>query len=270
VESATASDERLRTAWERGRRGNAGLEVDLPTFAAYLGKLPIEAETLDGLAVEDLFLACACLAGTPGAAAELQRRHGEHVRQALSGYVSAADAAELQQQLMDSLVVGSLESPPKLASYGGRAPLERWLRVTAQRAALMWMRSGRTEARARQAAAAEPRGAIHPEVAFLKDRYRIAFEDALEQALARVSERDRALLRLHVVSGLSVERVGKMFSVSQPTASRWLAQAREALLEDVKATLQAQFGAGSQELASLANLVASRIDLSLSQLLKTR
>jgi RNA polymerase sigma-70 factor, ECF subfamily len=260
----------LRAAWERGRAGNRGLDLDHAVFAAHVAKLAGgDPNRLEGLALEDVFLACACLAGTPGAAEELQRRHGEHVRAALAAYVSASDAAELQQQLMKSLVVGSLESPPKLASYGGKAPLERWLRVTAQRAALMWMRSGRAEARARQGAAAEPRSTTHPEVAYMKDRYRVAFEQALEQALGRVSERDRALLRLHVVSGLSVERVGKMFGVSQATASRWLAHAREALLADVKATLQAEFGAESQELASLAGLVASRLDLSLSQLLKS-
>jgi RNA polymerase sigma-70 factor (ECF subfamily) len=263
-------EERRRAAWERGRAGNPGLELDEATFLAHLAKLAGgDAQAIDGLAFEDVFLACACLAGTPGAAEELYRRHGDHVRSALAGYVSATDGAELQQQLMKSLVVGSPESPPKLASYGGRAPLERWLRVIAQRAALMWIRSGRAEARAHRGAAAEPRSAIHPEVAYMKDRYRAAFEEALEQALGRVSERDRALLRLHVVSGLSVERVGKMFGVSQGTASRWLAQAREALLADVKATLQVRFGAESQELASLAGLVASRLDLSLSQLLKT-
>jgi RNA polymerase sigma-70 factor, ECF subfamily len=269
-EDRVPSDERAQAAWERGRAGNPTLALDQATFAAHLAKLAGgDAAIIDGLALEDVFLVCACLAGLQGAIEELHRRHGEHIRSALAGYVSASDAAELQQQLMNSLVVGAPGSPPKLASYGGRAPLERWLRVTSQRAALMWMRSGKAEARARQGAAAEPRSTTHPEVAYMKDRYREAFEHALEQALGRVSERDRALLRLHVVSGLSVERVGKMFGVSQPTASRWLAQAREALLADVKATLQAQFGAESQEIASLAGLVASRLDLSLSQLLKT-
>jgi RNA polymerase sigma-70 factor (ECF subfamily) len=265
-----SGDEARRLAWERGRDGNPGIDLDFAAFATHLDKLSSTgAPAIDGLAVADVFLVAACLAGTPGAVEELHRRHAEHVRSALAGYVSASDAAELQQELMNNLVVGSLESPPKLVSYAGRAPLERWLRVTAQRAALMWLRSGRAEARAHKGAAAEPHSATHPEVAYMKDRYRIAFEEALEHALGRVSERDRALLRLHVVSGVSVERVGKMFGVSQPTASRWLAHAREALLADVKATLQAKFGAESQELASLAGLVASRLDLSLSQLLKS-
>ena len=78
------------------------------------------------------------------------------------------------------------------------------------------------------------------------------------------------LLRLYLVNGLSVESIGKMYGVSQPTASRWLARARATLLEDVKGALGVRLGVSSQELASLAGLVASGLDLSLSELLKTR
>ena len=78
------------------------------------------------------------------------------------------------------------------------------------------------------------------------------------------------LLRLHLVNGVTVDKIGKMFNVSQATASRWLAAAREIVLDDVQATLGERLGATPDELASLAGLVASRLDLSLSLLLKTR
>ena len=111
---------------------------------------------------------------------------------------------------------------------------------------------------------------LGPETALLKERYRTAFEDALREALARVPERERVLLRLHLVNGVTVDKIGKMFDVSQATASRWLAAARKTVLDDVKATLGERLGATPDELASLAGLVASRLDLSLSLLLKTR
>ena len=106
-------------------------------------------------------------------------------------------------------------------------------------------------------------------MAFLKERYRGEFEQALRQALERAGERERVLLRLHLVNGLTVQAVGKMYGVSQPTASRWLAAARDALLEDIKGTLAERLGTSSEELASLAGLVASRLDLSLSALLRS-
>ena len=172
------------------------------------------------------------------------------------------DAAEVEQQFVDALLVGSALSAPKIGSYAGKAPLDRWVGVAAQRAALMWLRSNRAEARAREGAAAEPaaRGELGPESAYIKERYRTAFEDALKDALARVPDRERVLLRLHLVNGVTVDKIGKMFDVSQATASRWLAAARETVLDDVKATLGKQLGTTPEELASLAGLVASRLD----------
>jgi RNA polymerase sigma-70 factor, ECF subfamily len=231
-----------------------------------------DRKAISALAIEDLFLASACLAGIEGAAAAFNARHGATIRGTIARIVRGADNGEVEQQLVAELLVGSAAAPPKIGSYAGRAPLDRWLGVAAQRAALMWLRENRTEARARDGAAAEPaaNGNTHPEMAFLKDRYRRDFEQALKDSLARLPERERTLLRLHLVNGVSVEKIGRMFAVSQPTASRWLAAARETLLDDIKATLGSRLGASSQELASLAGMVASRLDLSLSMLLRAR
>ncbi|HLK93216.1 MAG TPA: hypothetical protein VKZ18_25205 [Polyangia bacterium] len=58
--------------------------------------------------------------------------------------------------------------------------------------------------------------------------------------------------------------------MSQSTASRWLASARQLLLEDVKTTFRERFGMPSSEVGSLVDLIASRLDLSLSGLLQSR
>jgi RNA polymerase sigma-70 factor (ECF subfamily) len=271
-----ALEAELSAACARGRSAFGQIELDDRAFARHLARaLKISAanpSSISVLAVEDLYLTCACLAGSEGAVAAFNARHGATVRGAIARIVRGTDAGEIEQQLLNDLLVGSAASGPKIGSYAGKAPLDRWLGVSAQRAALMWLRENRTEARARDGAAAEPgaSGNTHPEMAFLKERYRSDFERALKEALERLPERERTLLRLHIVNGVSVEKIGKMFAVSQPTASRWLAAARVALLDDIKATLGNRLGASSGELASLAGMVASRLDLSLSMLLKAR
>jgi RNA polymerase sigma-70 factor (ECF subfamily) len=268
----------VAAAAARARAAFAQLAVDEATFAAYLSRVLGErgaapsAAALAALPLEDLYLVCACLERAPGAAAVFADRHGAAIRAAIARVVRGPDALEIEQQLMDTLLVGSALVPPKLASYAGKAPLDRWLGVAAQRTALMWLRNNRAEARAREGAAAAlaVRGAPGPESTYLKERYRAAFEDALKDALARVPDRERVLLRLHLCNGVTVEKIGKMFDVSQATASRWLAAARGAVLDHINATLGRQLGATPDELASLAGLVASRLDLSLSLLLKTR
>jgi RNA polymerase sigma-70 factor (ECF subfamily) len=260
----------------RGRGAFEGVTLTDRTFVGHLARVAkmngAAPGALAALAVEDLYLACGCLAGSEGAVPAFIARHGPQLRATILRIARGADAGEIEQQLIKDLLVGSAASPPKIGSYAGKAPIERWLGVAAQRAALMWLRENRIEARAREGAGAEPAASAHshPEIAFLKARYRGDFEQALKEALERLPERERTLLRLSVVNGVSLEKIGKMFAVSQPTASRWLAAAREALLDDIKATLGNRLGASSEELASLAGMVASGLDLSLSMLLKTR
>jgi RNA polymerase sigma-70 factor (ECF subfamily) len=269
-----ALEAELAAACTRGRAAFDPVALDDRAFVRHLAKTlratgsgPI---ALPSLSIEDLYLACACLAGSNGAAARFSARHGQAIRTTIARLTGGADAGEVEQRLLDALLVGSVTSPPKIGSYAGRAPLDRWLAVAAQRAALMWRRENRTEARARSRVAAEVAigGGTAPEMAYLKERYREDFERALRESLERLPEQERTLLRLHVLGGVSVEKIGKMFAVSQATASRRLAAARGALLDDIKATLGTRLGASSAELASLAAMVASRLDLSLSALLK--
>ena len=273
----------LAAAYARGKAAFPALVLDRAAFTAHLvrvgavgavggvGEKEAEVAVSAELAVEDLFLACACALRVEGAAAAFSEKHGQAVRNGIARIIQGSDLAEVEQRLMDVLLVGTLESPAKIGTYAGRAPLDRWLGVAAQRTALMWLREDRVEGRARVAAAAEPvvGGDTHPELSYLKERYRADFQRALADALGRAPARERALLRLHLVNGLSVEKIGKMFGVSQPTASRMLARARESLLADIKASLLDRLGISSDEVASLAGLVASRIDLSLSILLRT-
>ena len=89
----------------------------------------------------------------------------------------------------------------------------------------------------------------------------------MKDALGALGERDRLLLRLHLVSGVSVENIGNMYGVSQSTASRWLAKAREDVAGEAQRLLRERLGVAPSEVASLADLVASQLDLSMSRIL---
>ena len=195
AETDPALEANLAAACARGRAAFGTLVLDDQTFTRHLARTiklaGANPSSLSTLAIEDLFLACACLAGVEGAAAAFSARHGATIRGTIARIVRGADNGEVEQQLVAGLLVGSVAGPARIGSYAGKAPLDRWLGVAAQRAALMWLRENRTEARARDGAAAEPAasGDTHPEMAFLKDRYRGDFEQALKESLARLPER---------------------------------------------------------------------------------
>jgi RNA polymerase sigma-70 factor, ECF subfamily len=263
----------IAAAYARGTETLAGIPLDGETFARHLARAMTrmsDGATLLTLAAEDLYLACACLVGVPGAAMVLIGQYRPVIRRAIERTVPKPNAEEIEQGLLANLLVGSPARPPEIGDYAGRAPLSRWMEVVAQRAALGWLRTERAQATLPFRVGFEPPlGRDTPiDAAFFRERYRDDFEESLKEALRRAPEQDRAVLRLHLVNNVSVEKIGKMLGVAQSTASRWLAKARENVLIDLKAILKQRLGIASAEIESLADMLASRLDLSLSQLLK--
>jgi RNA polymerase sigma-70 factor, ECF subfamily len=226
----------------------------------------------------DLYLAAACAEGVPGAVARFEAQHLAGLGAALAGAVrvSAAEVDELRQRLRIKLLVGEPERarPPLVATYAARGPLAAWVRVAAVREALSLVRDEGIGARASLRAAREADGsgaarAADPELAVMKGRYRRDFEAAFAGALRGIPDRERALLRLHTLGGLSLEKIGAIYAVDRSTVSRWLADARRALLDGTERGLRESLGLAPPEVESIARLLASQLEIDLPELLRT-
>ncbi len=265
---------RLVAICARGRAAHPGLAVDDAAFARHIGRCAAgdgaePPPDLDDLEIEDLFLACACVAGAPGSATAFDARCGEKLRAALSASVQAEDArAEVAQRVREAVLVGTPEAPPKIEKYAGQGPLPSWVAVVAQRMAITLVRSETAARRAHERASFEAAvGNQQPEIALAKQQYRGEFQRAFSDALEALDQRERLLMRLHLVTGMSVEAIGKMYNVSQSTASRWLATARETVSSEVQRLLRERLSLEPSEVESLAKIVASQLDLSMSRIL---
>jgi RNA polymerase sigma-70 factor (ECF subfamily) len=254
-----------RAAWPRVR-----LEEAL--FLRHLAeRLPPGAEperTLRALHASDLFLACACVHGDAAAHAALETHFLPKLAAAISRVDRAADASEVCQLLREKLLTSEAGRPPRMADYQGQGPLAAWLRAAAVRTALNLRRSAGRQAHAEQEALADatlPEG--HPELELLRQRHRADFQAALAESLAALSSRERTVLRLHLVEGLSLERIGAMYRTHKSTVSRWLAHAREEVRSGTHARLAERLRLSSGELHSLLRDVPGQLDLSLPALL---
>jgi RNA polymerase sigma-70 factor (ECF subfamily) len=251
-----------------GRAAWPGLEVSPATFAAFLGARSDVA--LRGLQVADLYLACACAERVPGALEAFDR----HVGSAVAAFVRAVDPApelleEVSQSLKDKLFVGAPDRPARIGAYLGQGPLAAWVGVAAQRTALSLLRGETALARAHKRAwAKEPDLANDPELAHLKVRYKGVFEAAFRDAFRVLAARDRTILSLHLLSGLTLERVGAIYRVNASTIHRWLDRARATLLTETERLLQERLQVSSKEFVSLARLVGSQLDFSVASLLR--
>jgi RNA polymerase sigma-70 factor (ECF subfamily) len=86
--------------------------------------------------------------------------------------------------------------------------------------------------------------------------------------LAGLSDRERTLLRLHLLGRLRLDQIAPMFQVDASTISRWLAAARAGILAQTRKFLAGRLHVSSREFTSIARLLRSQIDVSLARLLK--
>jgi RNA polymerase sigma-70 factor (ECF subfamily) len=261
----------LLALYTRGRAAHPDIDLEDTAFAEHLGRCGALVEPGgDGSRVqaEDLYQCCAALGGNALAIAQLRREN----RPVLAGYLRHIDASpafvdEIEQRLWDTMLVGTIETPPKLVAYAGRGPLAGWLGVTAQRLALMQRRGEAAEERAADRLAVEvDLVEVDPELAFAKHHLRDQFRSALNRGLEALSDRERMIYRLHVVDGLSLDRIAKMYGVAQSTVSRRMAGARDSIVAEAKRVLREEMHIAPEEYEWMARLLISQLDLSVSRL----
>jgi RNA polymerase sigma-70 factor (ECF subfamily) len=266
-EKGSALEEALRERVRAGREAWPALPLGDATFVTHLadrvhrGALPLLAHAAD------LWLACACLHGVPGASTEFDRIYRPVVARAVAKIVRA-DADDATQQVLVALLAGREDQPPRLTEYGGRASLRTWLSTVSARTALK--RRARPEAQPHESISALAAVAAHaePELRLARERHARDLEEALRAGLASLEPRQRMLLRLHHVDRWSLERVAGTYRISRATAARWIAAARDALVAATNEHLRRRLRLTESELESLLRVMHSELlEVSLVQLL---
>lgn len=253
----------------RGRAAYPALDLSAETFERFVARAVSEMADADlpKVPIEDLYLACACAEQVPGAAAAFERRFAPIVRRAVARVLpTSGEREEAEQRTRLHLLVGTENGPPKIASYRGEGPLPTWVAVVAIRVAVSMGRSASAERQLRTKAAGEAAG-VNPELLLMKEELRKAFEAAVEAALGELPDRERLVLRLYLVSGMTLGAIGKTFGVTQQTVSRWLAEARTNVIAAVQRGLGQRLQLPDGDVTSIARLVASQLDISISRLL---
>lgn len=244
------------------------VDVPLEAFVAHAqARGHTEPESLEAHA-SDFYLAFACGQSIPTALRLLEQHYLPRARDALLRRGTAhAQVDEVLQLLRERLLVGREGALPRIADYDGRGPLTAWLRTSAVRLALNSVRG---------VAARPPEslisGLVAPddlELQALKGQHRDAFSEALTDAFAKMETRDRGLLRMHLLDGVTSDQLAKVHGVSRATITRWLKTARDALFELTRAGLRERLGMSEEDFAQLVPQLLSQLDLSVRRLLES-
>ena len=176
----------------------------------------------------------------------------------------------IRQAVREKLFVGKEGKDgkaPGIASYNGKGPLGAFLRAVVVHAAISARRAQRHDHDG-DSAIGDAASDDDPELAGIRARYGASFKQAFYDALAELPPRDRNVLRLVYVDGLSVEQVALAYGVHRVSVSRWLGDAREQLHTRTRAILRDRLSLSATEMASVARLCLSQIDVSLDRLLR--
>lgn len=260
-------DEALREA--NGRW--PGVKLDSEVFVDHLARcLPAagdrEAELM-ALRSDDLFLACACGHGDARAIATLIERYRPILgRIFATPSARGVDHEDLEQLLMERLMAGTANAPPKILDYTGRGKLIGWIRVVATS---MRIDSERRRSDKSGSLDEEAIGRIEDamssdmELSFLKQHYRAAFKEVFGRVLRALEPSQRNLLRLSVIEGLSATQIARVHGVHRATGKRWLAQIRVRLLEDTERGLAEHLGIDRDAVDSVLQMIRTGLEASI-------
>lgn len=270
LEQEEELEELLREHYSAGQAQWAPVSLAPECFVRHLARHLPEGSlgALRQLQASDLYLACACAKGDRHALLAFEQQVLQRVPSRL-GALPEATVDEVLQLLRQRLLMGRGEAPPKIADYSGRGPLLAWVRIIASRIV------GELASHAgRQELFDEPPEVLarmlssdDPERALLKEDSRQVLAEALRKALSVLPERERALLRMHHLHGLTMDKLATMYGESRSGVARRVAQARERLLKLTRAELASRLNLAGAEVESLLGLVQSRLDFSLHRLM---
>lgn len=266
---ATSDDaDRMAELCAIAERAWPSVVVDRAELAAALTELGARtdvAPTAD--AAVELGLALACARGDRTALAAFDRAYLADVPAGLAHMkLDRATIDDLVQEVRTKLLVSEDGMPPRVLAYAGQGKLRGLCQVMAARAALTRLRGTRRTTSDDGVAALAAAG-DDPELAFLKAHYRDAFKAAFTEAAGDLDARDRNLLRLHHLGGVTLDQLAAMYGVHRATAVRWLADVRKRLLAGTRARLRTTLSISADELDSIMELIGSRLDASVRRLL---
>lgn len=233
-------------------------------FAPKLATDDPPALTAAGLA--ELHLVLACVAGDVAALTAFDRNYLDVVTVALAPMkLPAATVDDVRATVRDKLLITDPGLTPRVVDYAGRGRLRGLIQVTATRTAIDRIRLESREAELPADAQLAAAGDV--ELSLIKAQYRDAFVAGFTAAVATLDRRDRNLLRLHLLGGVTLEQLAQMYGVHRATVVRWLAAARSALFDGTRNHVAKQLAAPAEELDEMFELVRSRVELSVERLL---
>ena len=246
------------------------IDVSLARLSQHIEAVAPPDLSLDALAKlsgEGLTLAAACLDAQPAAVSIFESVYLAPLSRVLARLEGGAEIADDVLQRLRAQFFAPASGRSSFFAYSGAGALAVWLKVVAVREAQKLRRGAvQTNTVSDDSLSVMPTPEADPELRFMKLQHRAHFKVCFQEALAQLGKREKSVLRMSLVEGLSIDDIGKVYDVHRATAARWLTSAREQLVRDCRVKLAGRLGVSEPELDELMGNVQSNLSISLGQL----
>lgn len=161
-------------------------------------------------------------AGDEAAFASVVRTHSDGVHRVASGMVGRDEADDVVQETF----MRALEA---IGRFEGRSSLKTWLYGIANRVALQRLRKTRRWSWLGRLGDHDPKGDAPGPSGIERSEKQIA----IDQALAKLPDHQRAVVVLRVYEDLSYAEIAQTLGIRRPTAESRMARARQTLREEL-------------------------------------
>jgi RNA polymerase sigma-70 factor, ECF subfamily len=261
-------DEAVERAYANAMAAWPGVPLAREVFANAVRGL--SAADFERLNAADLYLALACARGEPAAISVFDREHtGVIERAVVASGATPAETAELVQIVRVRVLVGKTsDGVPPIGGFNGRSHLARWVKVVAAREAARLLAHDRREDLIDDHSIADRAVEVDARLEHMKRLYREEFRAAFAVAVDALTDRERLILRQHVLDGLGIDQLAPLYQVHRATAARWIAAAQRAVIDKTHQALRDRLKVSGEDLDSILRLIRSELDISLPDALR--
>jgi RNA polymerase sigma-70 factor, ECF subfamily len=253
----------IAEAYERCLKRYPTIQISYKDFKARIeeilskGSSPSEVQSrIKALALihyEDLFLAMGCSRQDRVAWEHLADEYIPLLRKFSTQ--ACGDSGEAED-LAQEIIVKMLKEGNRMSGYNGRGSLAGWLRATVAHAAVDRFRRARRlvslEDSLQSGAFADwmDSGEADSEEA-LDSRWGPIISNAVSESISRLSARDRLVLGLYYLRGISLLAIGRQFRIHEATVSRWIERLRRDIRKQLEIDLRKKHGLRADDIRSL-------------------
>lgn len=242
-------------AFERARAAFPQIVLPFDTFASALARCGTSAVEF----AEGVYVSEALATGNTQAIAWVRSEIRRILRSAKNISVSRHD--DVEAAVVERLIVNK-----KVSQYRGAASLTSWLRVITVRTAFELFPPTQ-----------EPHAQEFESMVFsnlnvsqksadsrvLQNQVGETLSSAMSSAALALTAKERTLLRLHFLEGMTLDELARTYNSHSSTVSRWLADAKEHFLTVVRDEIGKRTGMGRLAVDSLVRTMHGKLDISL-------